>query len=55
MPAHYHTNRHHYVVANWHGYGLYEPPHGHHWMLVDGNFVLAAIATGVVAHLLFSH
>ena len=28
---------------------LREPPHGYEWREVDGNYVLAAIATGVIA------
>src|SRR5580704_5312162 len=28
---------------------LREPPHGYEWRLVDGNYVLAAVATGVIA------
>jgi Ni/Co efflux regulator RcnB len=27
---------------------LHRPPHGHHWVRVDGDVVLAAIATGVI-------
>ena len=27
---------------------LRAPPHGHEWRLVDGNYVLAAVATGVI-------
>lgn len=30
-------------------YHLQEPPHGYEWREVDGNFVLAAVATGVIA------
>lgn len=28
---------------------LRAPPHGQEWRLVDGNYVLAAVATGVIA------
>jgi Ni/Co efflux regulator RcnB len=28
---------------------LRAPPHGYEWREVDGNFVLAAVATGVIA------
>jgi Ni/Co efflux regulator RcnB len=28
---------------------LRAPPHGYEWRLVDGNYVLAAAATGVIA------
>jgi Ni/Co efflux regulator RcnB len=30
-------------------YHLRQPPDGYEWRLVDGNYVLAAVATGVVA------
>lgn len=30
-------------------YHLYAPPRGYEWREVDGNFVLAAVATGVIA------
>lgn len=30
-------------------YHLRTPPRGYEWRLVDGNYVLAAVATGVVA------
>jgi Ni/Co efflux regulator RcnB len=30
-------------------YHLSTPPHGYEWRSVDGNYVLAAVATGVIA------
>jgi Ni/Co efflux regulator RcnB len=30
-------------------YHLNAPPHGYEWREVDGNYVLAAVATGVIA------
>lgn len=30
-------------------YHLQAPPHGYEWREVDGNYVLAAVATGVIA------
>jgi Ni/Co efflux regulator RcnB len=30
-------------------YHLHTPPHGYEWRQVDGNYVLAAVATGVIA------
>jgi Ni/Co efflux regulator RcnB len=35
--------------VDWHRYHLHEPPRGYEWRMVDGNYVLAAVATGVVA------
>jgi Ni/Co efflux regulator RcnB len=37
-----------YVIDDYYGYGLYAPPRGHHWVRVDGDAVLAAVATGIV-------
>jgi len=34
---------------DWHRYHLHEPPRGYEWREVDGNFVMAAIATGVIS------
>jgi len=34
---------------DYHRYHLQEPPHGYEWREVDGNYVLAAVATGVIA------
>ena len=30
-------------------YHLHEPPHGYEWREVDGNYVMAAVATGVIS------
>jgi Ni/Co efflux regulator RcnB len=30
-------------------YHLQEPPRGYEWREVDGNYVMAAVATGVIA------
>jgi Ni/Co efflux regulator RcnB len=35
--------------VDWHQYHLRKPPNGYEWRLIDGNYVLAAISTGVVA------
>ena len=55
LPPYYLKNHHHYVVHDWRGPALYEPPHGYHWLLIDGNFILAAISTGIIAHILLGH
>jgi Ni/Co efflux regulator RcnB len=36
-------------IDDWRGYHLRQPPSGYEWREVDGNYVLAAVATGVVA------
>ena len=41
-----------YVVEDWRGYRLQQPPRGYQWVGVGGDFVLAAIATGVIAQII---
>jgi Ni/Co efflux regulator RcnB len=43
-----------YVVDDWRGRGLAAPPRGYQWIGVNGDYVLAAIATGVIASILMS-
>ncbi len=43
-----------YVVDDYRGYGLRQPPRGYHWVGVGGDYVLAAIATGVIAQIVLS-
>jgi Ni/Co efflux regulator RcnB len=51
LPSQYRS--HGYYVNNWNAYpGLYAPPHGHQWMQVGSDFLLVAIATGLIANLL---
>lgn len=38
-----------YVVTDWQSRGLYEPPPGYRWSYVDGQYVLATVATGIIA------
>lgn len=56
--AHHHWERGHrydgrvIVVDRWHDYrGLREPPRGYHWVRDDddGQFLLVAVATGIIA------
>jgi Ni/Co efflux regulator RcnB len=35
--------------VDYHQSHLKAPPHGYEWRMVDGNYVLAAVATGVIA------
>ncbi|HRN62755.1 MAG TPA: RcnB family protein [Luteimonas sp.] len=45
-----------YVVNDYYGYGLRQPPHGYRWMRDDyGDFLLVAIATGLIADLILRH
>lgn len=42
-----------YYVNDWRSHrGLYAPPQGHQWMQVGSEFVLVALATGLIANLL---
>jgi Ni/Co efflux regulator RcnB len=38
-----------YYVQDWAYYGLRPPPPGYRWIYADGNFVLMAVATGLIA------
>lgn len=44
----------HYVVSDWHGHHLHAPPRGYHWIHVGDDYVLAAIATGVIMSVLLN-
>jgi len=48
-------HRKEYVVNDWHERHLREPPHGYHWVRSGDDYVLAAIATGVIADVLLNH
>lgn len=52
LPAQY--REHQYVVDNWHEHHLAPPPRGYHWVQVGNDYVLAAIATGIIAQLLLN-
>ena len=54
LPSYYHRGYKRYILNDWRGYGLYAPPPGHQWLLVDGNFVLAAIGTGIISQILLA-
>jgi Ni/Co efflux regulator RcnB len=38
-----------------HAYHLHAPPRGYHWVRVNHDVVLAAIATGIVLEVLYNH
>jgi len=48
LPTAYYAPR--YIVQDFHHYHLRQPPRGYHWVRVDNDVVLAAIAGGIVAH-----
>ncbi|MNU08021.1 Nickel/cobalt homeostasis protein RcnB precursor [compost metagenome] len=53
IPPQYRTR--HYVVNDWRGHRLAPPPRGYHWVQNGGDYLLVAIATGVIAQLILSH
>ena len=53
LPPEYHSR--HYVVEDWRGHHLSAPPRGYHWVQAGSDYLLVAIATGVIAQLLLSN
>lgn len=53
LPTHYRTT--HYVVRDWHTHRLHRPPHGHNWVKVGSDYLLIAVATGVITNLILGH
>lgn len=53
LPSRY--RNHQYVVDNWRDHHLRPPPRGYHWVQTGSDYVLAAIATGVIADLIVNH
>ena len=53
LPREYrHRN---YVVDDWREHHLSAPPRGYHWVQTGEDYVLVAIATGVILQLLLGH
>ncbi len=52
LPPSYRT--HHYVVNNWRAHHLYAPPRGYQWVQYGGDYLLVAVATGVITQLILS-
>ena len=44
----------HYRVNDWHDRGLPPPPSGHRWVHVKGEYILVAVASGVIANILLN-
>lgn len=44
-----------YVVDNWHDYRLSAPPRGYQWVGVGGDYLLVAIASGLVFNVITAH
>jgi Ni/Co efflux regulator RcnB len=43
------------VVGDWRGHNLSAPPRGYHWVQSGSDFVLVAIATGIISQLLLNN
>lgn len=52
VPVQYRQSR--YVVRHHHP-SLYAPPRGHHWIQVNGEFLLVAAATGLIINAVLNH
>ena len=46
---------HYHEVRDWRTHRLQAPPSGYHWVSANGDFVLAAIATGLIAQIIASN
>lgn len=44
-----------YVVDDWRGHHLSAPPRGYQWVQTGGDYVLVAVATGIIASILLNH
>lgn len=51
LPAAYYSRR--YIVHDYHAYRLGPPPRGYHWVRVNNDVVLAAIASGLVVQAVY--
>jgi Ni/Co efflux regulator RcnB len=52
LPSQYRGRQ--YVVDDWRGHHLYAPPRGYQWVQTGGDYVLVAVATGIIAALLLN-
>jgi len=52
LPPEYRSRQ--YVVNDWRGHHLSAPPRGYQWVQTGGDYVLAAIATGVILNVLIN-
>ena len=52
LPQEYRSRQ--YVVDDWRGHHLNAPPRGYQWVQTGGDYVLVAIATGIIAQILLS-
>lgn len=52
MPKPYRGDQ--YRVNDWRARGLSQPPQGHYWAAVNGNYVLMAAATGIITSIILN-
>ncbi|MBQ0133247.1 MAG: RcnB family protein [Comamonas sp.] len=52
IPPQYRGPR--YVVSDWRGHRLHQPPRGYHWVRHGGDYMLVAIASGVITQLIIN-
>ncbi|MFT4241287.1 MAG: RcnB family protein [Acidovorax sp.] len=53
VPPQYRTR--HYVVNDWRAHHLSPPPRGYYWVQNGSDYLLVAIATGVIAQLILAN
>lgn len=47
--------RRQYVVDDWRRHRLSAPPRGYHWVQLGADYVLVAVATGIIAQIILAH
>lgn len=52
LPAEWRHNR--YVINDWRSHRLNAPPRGHHWVQPGADYVLVAVATGLILQILLT-
>lgn len=52
LPANYRARNY---QVDWRSHHLRQPPRGYQWVQVDGQYVMVALATGLIADALFNH
>jgi Ni/Co efflux regulator RcnB len=53
LSGEYRNNNH--VVSDWKGNHLRQPPRGYHWVQANNQYVLAAIASGVISDIMMNN
>lgn len=53
LPPNYNQRR--YVVEDWRRHQLRQPPRGYHWVQTGPDYLLVAVATGLIAQIILSN